>query len=102
MVSCGSQNHDLFVAQRRTNMPGIVYRALSKTTYDFSATAAGKSTTYIVAKGIDVSQYREGTLIVRIHPGGSFTGGAPSFTVNVYADAPTPEDPASDGSTRTR
>ncbi len=76
-------------------MPGIVYRALPKTTYDFSATAASSTTTYIVVKGLDLSQYREGTLIVRIHSG-SFTSGAPSVKAEVFADAPTAEDPATE------
>jgi hypothetical protein len=79
-------------------MPGIVYRALPKTTYDFAATAVGATTTYVVAKGIDVSQFREGTLVVRIHSG-SQTGGsgtAASVTVQAFADAPTAEDPALD------
>jgi hypothetical protein len=74
-------------------MPGIVYRALPKTTYDFSATAASSTTTYIVVKGLDLSQFREGTLIVRVHSG-SFTSGAPSVKVEVFPDAPTAEDPS--------
>lgn len=77
-------------------MPGIVYRALPKTTYDFSLLTAGTQSSAIwVAKGLDVSQYREGTALIRIH-GYTFLSNNPAIKVEVFAEAPTQEDPATD------
>jgi hypothetical protein len=79
-------------------MPGVIYRALQKTTFDWSSIPASSSATKIdVAKALDVSAYREATLIVRIH---SLTivgaGSAPTLIVNAIPEAPTAEDPSLD------
>ena len=79
-------------------MPGVIYRALSKTTYDFSSGTGmvnSSSALITVAKGVDVSAYREATLALRIH---SIAAGAStaSIRVDVFPEAPTQEDPATD------
>ena len=76
-------------------MPGIVYRALHKMTYDFSTLGNSQSVVYQAAKAIDVSAYREANLIVRVHSY-NVSGSGTSITVNVYPEAPTDEDPATD------
>ncbi len=76
-------------------MPGVIYRVLSKTTYDFGSVPLSSSTTYTVAKAIDVSAYREATALVRIH-GLSINANTPAINVSIQAEAPTSEDPAND------
>jgi hypothetical protein len=71
-------------------MPGVLLRLIPKQTLTVPITA----NTIMVVKGIDVSQYREATLLVRIHPGGTNSGA--TLTFRVYIDGPTQEDPATD------
>lgn len=79
-------------------MPGTVYRALSKTSYDWSSiNTSGSITHSYVAKAIDVSAYREATIIARLHAVSILgAGSAPTIKINTYPEAPTPEDPAND------
>lgn len=69
-------------------MPGMVYRVIPKQVIPFVATK-----TLTLAKGVDVSNFREASIIVRVHQGTSLSGGgAPTITVKVFRDAPTNED----------
>ena len=71
-------------------MPGISYRAFVRQAVNF-ASGGGK---VVLARGVDVSGYREGTLAIRMHDGSSYTAG--TISVKVYREAPTTEDPATD------
>ena len=70
-------------------MPGTVYRVIPKQQIAYS-TAATSSTPLFIAKGIDISQYREATLLVRVHAGTNLASA--TLVVAVYTDAPTSED----------
>jgi hypothetical protein len=69
-------------------MAGIIYRVIPKQIFPFSASAS-----WWIAKGIDISQYREATLLVRVHTGTVGLSASSTFTISVWADAPTTEDP---------
>jgi len=73
-------------------MPGIIYRVLPKTTFTFSGlTSPSSQLPFDFATGIDVSQYREVTMMWRIH---NYTiTNTPSVKLDIYAEFPTPEDP---------
>jgi hypothetical protein len=75
-------------------MPGVIYRVLSKTTYDFSTVAVSSGFTLSVARAIDVSGYREATLLLRIHAV-SFNN-TPTVKLDALYEDPTQEDPAAD------
>jgi len=57
-------------------MAGVLQMLIPKRTYDFSSIDVGESQEIIVAEELDISQYIDGILIVRVHsisaPGGSF------------------------------
>jgi len=75
-------------------MPGIVLRVVSKQSYTAPGFSGSTQTVYIVvARAINIAQWREGTLEVRVHENSSL-----SSTANLYAcaEAPTEEDPGQD------
>jgi hypothetical protein len=71
-------------------MPGVLMRLIPKQTMLVYPAAM----TVLVVKAIDISQYKEATLLIRVHSGGNSNGA--SLTFNVYVDDPTTEDPATD------
>lgn len=80
-------------------MPGQYYRLIvPRTTFDFSGLGSSQSQAIVLKRYIDVSQYRELTLVVRVHALTIGTG-----TINVYLlhEAPTAEDPVYDATAGT-
>jgi len=73
-------------------MPGVIYRVLPKTTFDFSSmNGNNQSLSYVVTRGIDVSAYMEATALFRVHSY-SITH-TPSLKIEFWPEVPTPEDP---------
>ena len=54
-------------------MGGINYKVISRVVYDFSQVAASQYLEQVVAKAVPVFGYREGTLIARLHTGGTIS-----------------------------
>jgi hypothetical protein len=75
-------------------MPGALIRIFPKTYFDFSMVAASQSMVQTVAKWIDVSRFREVSFVARWHS--KNYNQSPSFKAEVFAEAPSPEDPAVD------
>ncbi len=75
-------------------MPGEIIRVAHRLFYDYSAVAAGSFLSHPIGAAVDVSQYREASLVVRIH--NMFYDGNSSWRVDVFAEAPSSEDPAKD------
>lgn len=73
-------------------MPGVLIRTLQRQTQ----TIIGGGNPLLLIRGIDVSSFREATLLWRFHPGTSVPTAGTTVTVNVYSEAPSPEDPAND------
>ena len=71
-------------------MPGTVVRVVPKQNPTLVS-----SVVYILAKAVDVSGYREGTLLFRAHHTGD-TISSGTITITVYREAPTADDPAGD------
>lgn len=71
-------------------MSGTVLNLLDRTPYDFSGLGQGAGTTVRVSRDIDISQWPEGTLMVRVHSK-TIAGG----TIKVYLERvlPSAEDP---------
>jgi hypothetical protein len=72
-------------------MSGVLVNILPKRTFDFSNVASGSSQKYTIAERIDISQYVDATLILRIHSAVA-SGGTIAF--EVYGDGFTAEDPS--------
>jgi hypothetical protein len=76
-------------------MPGMIIKALPKTTYDFSTlTGANQTMVLTVARGIDVSAFREATALMRVHS--INFNQSPSVKIDIFPEAPTSEDPSQD------
>jgi hypothetical protein len=75
-------------------MPGVIYRAVPKTTYDFSSLPASSRVSLWIAKAIDVSGYREAEMAIRVHA--ASISGAPSISLEAWPEGPTSEDPSQD------
>jgi hypothetical protein len=73
-------------------MAGKIYRVLSRTTFDFSTMNGNGAIRFTVAKGVDLSEYSEATLITRCHHFDYSNNSA--VQVQVFAESPTMEDPA--------
>lgn len=71
-------------------MSGRVVHLFSLRQFDFSDVTASQNVEIPIAKALDVSQYTEGKLVVRVHTN-SISGG--SITVNTYITAPSAEEP---------
>lgn len=79
-------------------MAGKVIRVIPLTTYVFTQyTATGQTNS--IARGIDVSNYKSGDLVVRLHAAGSAPSNS-SVDISVIQDGNTSEDPTTvfDGS----
>ena len=74
-------------------MAGVNMRLLGKKTLDFSKLVASQTQMLIVSNAINTMNYREGTLVVRVHGTKDITGDA-SIQVMLVRTAPTEEDPA--------
>src|SRR5581483_6387225 len=78
-------------------MPGIVIRAVPKATYDFhTLPASTASPPIIIAKNIDVTQYKYVDMVARIHNASISSPAGASITLDAYSEAPSPEDPSVD------
>jgi hypothetical protein len=75
-------------------MSGTIIPIMAKRTLDLSNTTANLTNEVVLVKAVDVSQWTEGELYVRVH-GGSITGSA-TCQVIAKITSPTPEDPSSD------
>lgn len=74
-------------------MTGIIVPVLERTDYNFTGTVAGSMAEIPIAQNIDVSQYRECTLLVRVHAL-SFASAGSTIALRARRVAPTEEDPA--------
>src|SRR5260370_8120848 len=73
-------------------MSGTIVRAVSMSLFDFSRVADGQWTEFNAYPLVDTSQYREVTILVRVHK--ATISGFASIYINAYVMAPTTEDPA--------
>lgn len=60
--------------------------------YDFATLQASQNAVVYVAMAVDVSQFKEGDLVARLHSG-AFTGAA-QCKIEVLQDGQTPDDPS--------
>jgi len=74
-------------------MAGVNMRLMNKTALDYSQLAVNQQQMLIVNTSINVTNYREGTLVVRVHGAPTIDGDA-SIQVVLVRMAPTEEDPA--------
>jgi hypothetical protein len=74
-------------------MPGIIVPVFARTDFNYTTTVAGAMAEFPIAQNIDVSQYRECTLLVRVHAL-SFANAGSKIEVRARRVAPTDEDPA--------
>ena len=79
-------------------MAGRVVQIMPRTHYEFSSLPSGAAQLLVAAKDIDVSQYTEAALLVRLHSGQIGSGGNPKAKIEVMlvAVGNTPEDPGQD------
>ena len=70
----------------------MIIRILDKVDLDGTGLAASGVATYFMATGIDVSAFKEITLVGRLHPTPTFNG-APSVLLRLFRAAPTEQDP---------
>jgi hypothetical protein len=72
-------------------MAGIVMQVVPKRTLDFNALNSGSTEDLVVAQGIDISQWRESSLMMRLHVSSVSAGG----TISIFAqvEGRTAEDP---------
>lgn len=75
-------------------MSGTIIPIMSRKTINLSNTATSLSNEIVLVKAVDVSQYTEGELYVRVHGGTIGTGATCEVIAKITS--PTPEDPASD------
>jgi len=76
-------------------MPGAQITLFPRRSFDFSNVIPGESVATQIIKAMDVSQYTEATLIVRVHSRTDIRDAA-EFKVLLATTSPTPEDPTSD------
>jgi hypothetical protein len=77
-----------------THMSGVQHSIIPRTKYSFDNIAVATTFSFPIARYIDVSQYREATLMVRVHARNIVATG--TIKVEVLGDAPTSDDPAQD------
>jgi hypothetical protein len=77
------------------DMAGTQITLFPRRVFDYSSVARGEILTTPLIKAIDVSQYTEGTLLVRVHSRTDIRGDA-TFKVMLAMTSPTAEDPATD------
>jgi hypothetical protein len=75
-------------------MAGTVIRVIPKRTLDFTAVSSGsgQAQEIVLAQGIDVSAWREVSLMVRTHAN-SFAGNIGEIDILAYLEGRTAEDP---------
>lgn len=75
-------------------MAGTVIRVIPKRTLDFTSVASGsgQAQEIVLAQGIDVSAWREVSLMVRTHVN-SFSGNIGTIDLYAYLEGRTQEDP---------
>ncbi len=73
-------------------MSGRIIRLAPRSVYDFNMLNAGGSTAIALAQRVDVSQYTELTLMVRVH-GVDIGAGAGNLKVRAVPEGHTNEDP---------
>lgn len=75
-------------------MAGTILRVIPKRTLDFTSVSSGtgQAEEIVLAQGIDISQWREVTMVVRTHAN-SFSGNIGTIDINAYLEGRTPEDP---------
>lgn len=73
-------------------MAGTVLRLLPRTDYDFAKVQASNSVVVWTSQNVDVSRYREATLLVRVHTINIGTGA--TLVVALRTAQPSQEDPA--------
>jgi hypothetical protein len=75
-------------------MAGIVMRVIPKRTLDFTSVSSGsgQAEELVLAQGIDISPWREVSLMVRAHST-SFGGNVGQIDIYGYMEGRTPEDP---------
>jgi len=75
-------------------MAGTVIRVIPKRTLDFTAVSSGsgQAQEIVLAQGIDVSAWREVSLMVRTHAN-SFSGAIGQIDIYAYLEGRTQEDP---------
>lgn len=76
-------------------MAGEIREVVPRSDFNFSNfIPSGGTFTIPIAQNIDISSWREATLIVRVHANTMSATGSPTAKVQVKTVAPTPEDPA--------
>ena len=78
-------------------MAGVRVELFGLRSFNFAGLTAGTSTEFVVFEALDVSDYTEGTLLVRVHSGTNL-GGSSTLFVNMNVYAPSPDDPSNDPS----
>lgn len=76
-------------------MSGQVVTLFPKRTFTFTSLQSGGSIEVPIIKALDVSQYTEGTILVRCHSKTMSVSGS-TVDVNAYVTAPSAEDPATE------
>jgi hypothetical protein len=74
-------------------MAGTVLRVMPKRTLDFTSVSSGMTEEIVVAQGIDISQWREVSLMVRTHANTIPGTGMGYIYINAYLEGRTSEDP---------
>jgi hypothetical protein len=75
-------------------MAGQTPTIVSKREYPFTNLVVSSNQSVVVAKALDVSSYKEATLLVRVHSKDIVANG--SIDVIAYSTAPSDEEPQSD------
>jgi hypothetical protein len=73
-------------------MAGTILRLMPRTDFDFGKVQASNSVIVWTSQNIDVSRYREGTMLVRVHA--LNIGTTATLVVALRAVQPSQEDPA--------
>jgi hypothetical protein len=71
-------------------MAGALISILPKRVFDFSNVGSGSTLKYTIAERIDISQYADAVVILRVH---SAVASGGSIAFELYGDGFTPEDP---------
>ena len=75
-------------------MPGRVIRLCGRQAFTFTDLGAGGNAEVFLAENIDISAYKEVTLLIRVHLN-SMTSQASYIQVHAYPVAPSSEEPTS-------
>lgn len=75
-------------------MAGTVLRVIPKRSLDFTAVSsgAGQAEEFVLAQGIDISAWRETSMMIRTHAT-SFSGNIGQIDIYAYLEGRTSEDP---------